>query len=124
MDPVALIATALGGAGAGAYILKRLVDRLLDRGKVRIDEAAAIRAELRSEIDRKNKEIEALEQRRELREKDLRDRIENLEEELEKTERERNALDVHFAKYKLDVYRMLVSAGVDRELLDSVLALQ
>lgn len=113
MDPAAIISIVAAGSGAAGWILKRVVDHLLGRGKIRVDEAAAIRSELRSEIERKNKWIDSLEQR-----------VNALEEELDKVERERNALDVQFAKYRLDVYRMLVDAGVQKDLLTKVLALQ
>lgn len=111
MGTAELISLALGSGTLG-YILKRIVDHLLGRGKVRADEAAEIRKELRAEITRKNEDIEAMEQR-----------ITALEAELDKAERERNLLDLQFNRYKLDVYRTLVDAGVARDLLNTVLAL-
>lgn len=104
---VATIASVVG------YFFKKTIDHQLGKGKLQVDEATKLRVELRGEIDRKDRAIDALEKR-----------VDSLEEELEKTEREHNALDVHFAKYKLDVYRALIDAGVDKSLLNTVLAIQ
>jgi polyhydroxyalkanoate synthesis regulator phasin len=113
VDPAAIISIAATGAAVLGYTVRRIVDHLLGRGRLRIDEATKIRAELRADIDRKDLAIRGLEQR-----------VDALEEELDKVERERNALDVQFAKYRLDVYRVLVEAGADRDLLNKVLAIQ
>lgn len=124
MDPAAVISFTAAGSGAAGYILKKVVDHLLGRGKLRVDEATKIRAELRGDLERKDKEIDALEQRKDKAIAALERRVASLEEELEKTERERNALDIGIAKYRLDVYRTLVDAGADRNLINAVLAIQ
>lgn len=112
MDPAAIISLTAAGSGVAGYILKRIVDHLLGRGKIRVDEASAIRAELRAEIERKNKWIDALEQR-----------IIAVESEQDKVERERNILDRQYAKYRVEVYRMLIESGVHQDLLARILAL-
>ena len=111
MDQSTIVAvlTALGSG----LILQTIVRHLLSRGKVRVDQAYQIREELRSEIGRKNKEIDTLDKR-----------IDVLESELEKAERDRAAIRERLARYKLDVYQALVEAGVDRSLLTAVLAIQ
>ena len=111
MDP-GTITAVLSALGAG-LVLRQVVTYLLNRGKVRVDQAYQIREELRSEIERKNREIDTLDRR-----------IDALEAELEKSEAERNAVAVKFGTYKLDVYRLLMESGVDRELLNAVLAIQ
>jgi polyhydroxyalkanoate synthesis regulator phasin len=107
------IGLAAGIAAVASLTVRQVVAHLLGRGKLRNDEATIIRAELRAEIARKDKSIDSLEQR-----------VATLEEELDKVEHERNALDVAMSKYKVDVYRTLVEAGVNRELLNAVLALK
>lgn len=124
MDPSGVISLTATGSVAAGYILKRIVDHLLGRGRLRADEATKIRTELREDIKRKDREIEALEQRKDKSIAALERRVASLEEELEKTERERNAIETALAKYKLDVYRTLVLAGADKDLLNSVLAIQ
>jgi len=111
MDPSTIVAvlTALGSG----LILQTVVRHLLSRGKVRVDQAYQIREELRAEIGRKNKEIETLDKR-----------IDDLEAELVKSEQDRTATRDRLSRYQLDVYRTLVNAGVDRELLNAVLAIQ
>jgi predicted nuclease with TOPRIM domain len=111
MDPSTVVAV-LSALGAG-LILRRIVDHLLNRGKVRIDEAAKIREELRNEIRRKNKEIEH-----------LGERITALEAELEKAEDERALARDKFRTYKLDVWQALVQLNADRAVLDAILAIQ
>lgn len=111
MDPgtIGALASALGLG----LILRQIVGWLLNRGKVKVDQAYQIREELRDEIKRKNKEIDTLDKR-----------IDVLEVELEKAEADRSTIQVAFGKYKLDVYRALMDAGVDRELLNTVLEIQ
>lgn len=111
MDPSTIVAI-LSALGAG-LILRRVVDHLLNRGKVRVDQAYQIREELRSEITRKNNEIETLDKR-----------IDMLEAELEKAEHERAEAQLKFKNYKLQVYEALLEAGVDKPILTAVLAIQ
>lgn len=110
MDP-GTITAVLSALGAG-LILRQVVTFLLGRGKVRVDQAYQIREELRAEIVRKNAEIETLDRR-----------VDSLETELEKSEQDRTLLQLKLGKYKLDVYRALMDAGVDRELLNTILTI-
>lgn len=113
MESGGLITAAISIAAALTWTVRQVVIHFLNRGKLRVDEATTIRTELRSEIARKDRTIDALDRR-----------VATLEEELDKAEHERNALDVTLSKYKVDVYRLLVEAGVDRELLNAVLGLK
>lgn len=105
-----LVAT---GASVAGYVVKKLIDYLLGRRPLRIDEATKIRTELRGEIERKDKQLA-----------DLGNRLTGLEEELEKAERERDDKILVLERYKLDVYRSLVNYGADRELVDIVIAIK
>jgi chromosome segregation ATPase len=111
MDP-GTISAVLTALGAG-LILRQVVTFLLGRGKVRVDQAYQIREELRDEITRKNREIDTLDRR-----------IDALEVELEKAEQGRANTELKYRTYKLDVYRTLLEAGVDRQILNTVLAIQ
>lgn len=113
METEWLVTTVATGAGVVGYTWKRVVDHLLGRGKIRFDEAAALRQELGTAIERKNQEIQALERR-----------VDDLEAALEKAERERDDKIISLERYKLDVYRTLVDHGANRTLVDSVLAIQ
>lgn len=101
MDTNPLVIAIISTLG-GATVLKLIVSHFLNRGKVRVDEADKIRQELRSEIKRKNTEI-----------RELGERLTVCEAQLEKAK-----------AYRLDVYRTLVDAGANRELLNAVLAIQ
>jgi polyhydroxyalkanoate synthesis regulator phasin len=110
MDAGTIVAV-LSALGAG-LTLRRVVDHLLSRGKVQIDQAWQIREELRREIERKNKEIKALDKR-----------IGALESERDTVAAERDAVQLRLYTYKLDVYRVLVDGGVDQHLLNAFLAI-
>lgn len=115
MDVVALLVAL----GVGS-ILSELVRWLTGRGKVKNDEAAALRkeytdlrSELRIELERKGQELS-----------EMRGRIEALEATLEKTELERDTIKRKFETYKIDVHRILaVEFNVDPSVLGRVLAL-
>lgn len=111
MDPGTIVAI-LSALGAG-LILRRIVDHVLNRGKVQVDQAYQIREELRAEISRKDRAIDNLDKR-----------VDELEAELAKSEQDRTATRERLIHYQLDVYRTLVDAGVDRALLNAVLAIQ
>lgn len=118
MDP-GTITAVLSALGAG-LILRQVVTYILSRGKVKVDQAYQIREELREEIKRKNKEIDTADKRIDTLDK----RIDALEIELEKAEDARVSAELKFKTYKLDVYRALLEAGVDRQILNTVLAIQ
>jgi polyhydroxyalkanoate synthesis regulator phasin len=124
MDPgwlATVVATAAAVVGA---IFTKIADHLLGKGKLRVDEAAQLRTELRGDINRKAAELKALEVRKDGRIAALEQRVSALEEDLDKTERERDALDRQYERYKLDVYRTLVTAGANKDLIDTVLAIR
>lgn len=106
------IQAVITALGAG-LILREIVKFLLSRGKVKVDQAYQIREELREEINRKNREIETLDKR-----------IDVLEAELEKAEDGRAEAQLKFKTYKLQVYEVLLEAGVDKQLLTAVLAIR
>lgn len=108
-----VVTVLAGGSATVGYILKKVADHLLGRGKIRFDEATALRQELGMAIERKDREIAALTRR-----------VEDLEVELEKAERERDQKIISQERYKLDVYRTLVDHGANPALVDSVLAIQ
>lgn len=113
MDTEWLVTTVAGGAGIVGYTWKRVVDHLLGRGKIRFDEATALRQEIGAAIQRKNEEIAALAHR-----------VDDLEEALEKAERERDDKILAMERFKVDVYWTLVQHGADKTLVDSVLSIQ
>jgi predicted nuclease with TOPRIM domain len=112
MDPAALVSIIAAGSGVAGYILKRVVDHVLGRRRVTVDEATKIRTELRNEIERKDGQLDALNKR-----------LAGLEQELEKAERERDDKILALERYKLDVYRTLVDSGANKELVNAVLAI-
>lgn len=99
-----LIITALGTLG-----VRQIISWYLNRGKVKVDEATAIRLELRSEIERKDKTISAHEQR-----------ISNMEESHDAREREFSKREYEFRLYKVEVYRTLIENGASPELLGKI----
>lgn len=98
----------------------KVISWLLSRGRLKIDDATALRNELRAdmhdqdlrhrgEIDNKNRELAKLETR-----------IATLEAESDKREREFNDTEVAFRMHKVEIYRILVEHGTPREVLDSI----
>lgn len=88
----------------------------INRGKIKVDEATAIRVELRGEIQTKKQEIADL--KKEMGQ--LAHRMTKVEDERDKIEQEFNQQTLAFRMYRLDVYRTLVEHGADRAVLDSV----
>jgi predicted nuclease with TOPRIM domain len=105
-DPnvLSLIITGLGTLG-----FREFIAWMVNRGKVRTDEATILRKELRDERDRKDIKIGELEHR-----------IERIELEKDKIEDEYRKFVANFRTYKLDVYRTLIENGVSRDLLDAI----
>lgn len=124
MDPATIISLTAAGSGAAGYVLKRVVDHLLGRRPLRVDEATKIRMELRGEIELKKKEIADLKMDHGKEIAALGHRLASLEEDLEKAERERDERIIQQERYKLDVYRTLINFGANKELVDAVLAIQ
>jgi polyhydroxyalkanoate synthesis regulator phasin len=124
MDTGWVVTLASSGGGIATYAAKKVLDHLAGRGKLKVDEATQIRIELRGEIERKDREISALEQRKDKEIAGLAHRVASLEEDLEKAEDERDARVMELERYKLDVYRTLVEAGANKDLIDAVLAIQ
>lgn len=107
---------ALLTAIAGTLGIRQFITWLLNRGKVGRDEATVLRQELRSEIQRKDVKIEALESR-----------ISRIEEENEireqdfgKREDAFNREVLRFRLYKVDVYRVLAENGVAADVIVSI----
>lgn len=107
---------ALLTAIAGTLGVRQFITWILNRGKVGRDEATVLRQELRSEIQRKDVKIEALESRitrieeeNEIREQDFGKREEAFNREV-----------LRFRLYKVDVYRVLAESGVDASVIASI----
>ena len=101
---------------AGTVGVQQIVTYLLNRGKVKVDEALAIRVELREEINRKNTVIAGHEVRIVRMEQDFEAR----ELEYVKKEQEFKEASLAFRVYKLDVYRVLLENNVDKTVLDKL----
>jgi predicted nuclease with TOPRIM domain len=112
VDPQIPIWSAVA-AGLGTLGVRQFITWLLNRGKVRTDEATAIRIELRAEIQRKDDELGR-----------LRERIQRIEDERDKIENEYHSQQLKFRLYKVDVYRTLIENGASKKTLDDIKLLE
>jgi polyhydroxyalkanoate synthesis regulator phasin len=124
MDPAAIVSLVAAGSGVAGYILKRLVDHLLGRGRIQVDEATKIRTELRKDLERKDKQIEELEARKDRKIEALEKRVDTVELELERSERERLLREEKISRERIAVYQALIEYGASRELVNAVLTIQ
>lgn len=106
-----LVIAALGTLG-----VRQLITWLLNRGKVKVDEATAIRMELRAEIVRKDAVIATHESRISRMEQSHEAR----EDEFNKKEAEFNQALLKFRMYKVEMYKTLIENGTPANVLEQV----
>lgn len=99
-----------------AFGIREIITHFLNKGKMRTDEAATIRGELRTEIARRDKQI--TEQARRIQE--LEDKLAALDSTKDKIEDEYAKASIAFRLYKVDVYRTLLEGGVAKDVLDKI----
>ncbi len=122
VDPTLISAIA---GGLGMLGVKQFISWGLGRGKVKVDEATAIRIELRAEIVRKDKELAEFKAGSEIELTKLRKRVATIEDESDarereylKAEREFQQAELKFRLYKVDMYRTLMENKVPQSVLD------
>lgn len=99
-----------------AFGIREIITHFLNKGKIRTDEATTIRAELRTDLDRKDLQIK--EQKRRIDE--LESKVSAIDDARDKIEAEYNQASIAFRLYKVEVYRTLLESGVPGDVLDKI----
>ena len=99
-----------------AFGIREIITHFLNKGKMRTEEAATIRSELRTDIERRDKQI--ADQGRRIQE--LEDKLSAMDSAKDKIEDEYAKASIAFRLYKVDVYRTLLEGGVSKEVLDKI----
>ena len=99
-----------------AFGIREVITHFLNKGKMRTDEAATIRSELRTDLGRKDQQI--TEQARRIQE--LEDKVAAIDAARDKIEDEYAKASIAFRLYKVDVYRTLLEGGVAKDVLDKI----
>jgi polyhydroxyalkanoate synthesis regulator phasin len=103
-------------AATGALGVQNIITWLLNRGRIKIDDATTMRKELRDDLEQKKKDIAKLERRI----LTIEDAYEAREQEFIKKEREFDQALLRFRMYKVDSYRVLLEGGVSKAVLDQI----